>query len=116
MGYGYYTLPDGRKAGYAVEARCDNPGCGEVIDRGLSYLCGLHPEGYRDVDEPGCGGYFCMTHLYELPGHDCPHPPCHEWGDGKEMPCTLVRDHDDDHYSEHKNRYFPRKLYAAGNQ
>lgn len=63
MGYASYTLPDGREAGYAVEATCDEPGCDAAIDRGLAYLCGQMPGG----DEYGCGGYFCPDHL-ELGG------------------------------------------------
>ena len=59
MGYAYYILPDGREAGYGVEATCDEPGCTARIDRGLGYLCGTEPGG----DEHGCGGYFCGAHL-----------------------------------------------------
>lgn len=61
MGYGYYVLPDGREAGYAVDATCDQDGCGERIDRGLGYLCGDEP---GDGGEHGCGRYFCGSHLY----------------------------------------------------
>lgn len=61
MGYGRYDNHAGRPCGYAVEATCDHPGCEAVIDRGLGYLCGttetIHGGG------PGCGGYFCETHL-----------------------------------------------------
>lgn len=60
MGYAYYTLADGREAGYGVEATCDEEGCTAKIDRGLGYLCGQMPGG----DEYGCGGYFCGEHLY----------------------------------------------------
>lgn len=60
MGYGYYTLVDGREAGYNVTATCDEPGCNEEIDRGLYYLCGENPLS----PDPGCGGYFCGKHLY----------------------------------------------------
>lgn len=71
MGYGYYVLPDGREAGYGVEAPCDHPDCTVVIDRGLGYLCGNQPDGHRDDDEPGCGRYFCGEHDVD---HDCPNP------------------------------------------
>lgn len=60
MGYAYYVLPDGREAGYGVEAICDHDGCDEKIDRGLGYLCGSDPRG----DEYGCTGYFCDAHLF----------------------------------------------------
>lgn len=71
MGYARYLLPDGREAGYGVEAECDRPGCPRRIDRGLAYLCGQHPDGHRDPSEPGCGYYFCPDHLGS---HDCPNP------------------------------------------
>lgn len=71
MGYGYYVLPDGREAGYGVEAECDRDGCTERIDRGLGYLCGNLPDGHRDFSEPGCGRYFCGQHSVD---HDCPNP------------------------------------------
>ncbi len=61
MGYAYYTLPDGREAGYGVEAECDAPGCQVRIDRGLGYLCGRNPDGHKDAEEPGCGNYYCRT-------------------------------------------------------
>lgn len=49
----------GRDIGYGVPAFCDTPGCKEVIDRGISYLCGeLFDE------ETGCGLYFCEEHSY----------------------------------------------------
>lgn len=73
MGYGYYVLPDGREAGYGVEAECDVPGCAVKIDRGLGYLCGRSPDGHRDSDEYGCGRYFCGEHMGR---HDCPNPQC----------------------------------------
>lgn len=71
MGYAHYTLPDGREAGYSVEAECDKDGCTEQIDRGLGYLCGSAPDGWRDFEEPGCGRYFCGQHSVD---HDCPNP------------------------------------------
>lgn len=62
MGYGSYVLPDGREAGYHVEAVCDEPGCEEVIDRGLGHLCGDSPLGLGL--NTGCGGYFCGEHHF----------------------------------------------------
>lgn len=49
-----------RDIGYGVPAWCDHPDCNEVIDRGLSYVCGGQPYG----GEFGCGLYFCGKHLY----------------------------------------------------
>lgn len=49
-----------RDIGYGVPAWCDHPDCNEVIDRGLSYVCGGDPYG----GEFGCGLYFCPEHLY----------------------------------------------------
>lgn len=71
MGYAYYTLPDGREAGYGVQAECDAEGCTEQIDRGLGYLCGDDPDGWREDSAPGCGRYFCGQHDGD---HDCPNP------------------------------------------
>lgn len=73
MGYSYYTLPDGREAGYAIDAECDLPGCHTQINRGLDYLCGRYPFGHKDSDESGCGNYYCEDHRYQ---HDCPTPEC----------------------------------------
>lgn len=81
MGYGSYILPDGREAGYMVDATCDKDGCETEIDRGLGYLCGRFPNGHRDDNEPGCGNYFCLEHQ---DAHDCPNPdgvPPDEYGD-----------------------------------
>lgn len=49
-----------RDIGYGVPAYCDFPGCGEEIDRGLSYVCGGEPYG----QPRGCGLYFCPDHLH----------------------------------------------------
>lgn len=85
MGYAYYILPDGREAGYGVSAKCDRDGCETKIDRGLGWLCGNDPDGWRDSFEPGCGYYFCEVHGAD---HDCPQPwplcrecesPIEEW-------------------------------------
>jgi hypothetical protein len=48
-----------RDIGYGVPAICDQPGCGEPIDRGLGYVCGGKAYG----GEHGCGLYFCGAHL-----------------------------------------------------
>ena len=50
---------NGRDIGYGVPATCDHPGCGVMIDRGLSYVCGGQPYGGKD----GCGLFFCQDHL-----------------------------------------------------
>ncbi|WP_328632011.1 hypothetical protein [Streptomyces sp. NBC_00356] len=63
MGYAHYEITrngESIKAGYSVEATCEQDGCQEQIDRGLAHLCGAQPGG----DEYGCGGYFCGEHLY----------------------------------------------------
>lgn len=52
-----------RDIGYGVPATCDHPGCGEAIDRGLSYVCGGEPYG----GDRGCGLYFCDSHLIVSP-------------------------------------------------
>lgn len=49
-----------RDIGYGVPAYCDHPDCNEVIDRGLSYICGGDVYG----GEFGCGLFFCAEHLY----------------------------------------------------
>lgn len=48
-----------RDIGYGVPAFCDEPGCDEVIDRGLSYVC-CESEPYGGED--GCGLFFCGKH------------------------------------------------------
>jgi hypothetical protein len=63
MGYAHYTTADGREAGYAVTAVCNEEGCTTVIDRGLSYLCGDSPHG----DEYGCSKFYCDQHLFGAP-------------------------------------------------
>lgn len=60
MGWSYGHNAAGREIGYSVEAECDEDGCDEDIDRGLSYVCG----GMHDGGEHGCGGYFCGAHLF----------------------------------------------------
>lgn len=53
------TDSEGRPIGYAHEGKCDY-GCGNAIDRGLSYACGeMHGQ-----LEYGCEGYFCPEHLF----------------------------------------------------
>lgn len=48
-----------RDIGYGVPAPCDQPDCGEKIDRGLAYGCGGEPFGGED----GCGLFFCGDHM-----------------------------------------------------
>ncbi|MEX0305639.1 MAG: hypothetical protein AB3N24_24730 [Leisingera sp.] len=63
MGYGSYTLPSGKEAGYLVEATCEHPGCNERIDRGMGFACG------GDAGDQGgcsCEGYFCGKHLFSV--------------------------------------------------
>lgn len=48
-----------RDIGYGVPAYCDHPGCEEVIDRGLAYVC-CDAEPYGG--EHGCGLFFCLQH------------------------------------------------------
>lgn len=49
-----------RDVGYGVPAICDQPGCGEEIDRGLGCVCGGDPYG----GDHGCGLFFCGRHLF----------------------------------------------------
>ncbi|WP_029542424.1 hypothetical protein [Rhodococcus aetherivorans] len=91
MGYGYYALPDGREAGYGVEAECDATGCSAKIDRGLGCLCGENPAGHKDDDEPGCGNYYCPDHLVN---HRCSAPQCGVYSTDESLCCSLVRGHD----------------------
>lgn len=91
MGYGYYVLPDGREAGYGVEARCDATGCAATIDRGLGFLCGRNLLGHKDIDEAGCGNYYCENHRY---AHDCTAPECDVWNEDESCSCTLAAGHD----------------------
>lgn len=102
MGYGYYVLPDGREAGYGVEAECDHPDCATQIDRGLGYLCGVSPDGHRDCDEPGCGNYYCGHHEGN---HDCPNPKCGAYSTDGDY-CGLAAIHDEAHYDEHTRVHF----------
>jgi len=58
------TDSQGRQIGYAIEAECDESGCHQKIDRGLSYSCGgMHGDGGLRGDW-GCEGYFCPEHLF----------------------------------------------------
>lgn len=97
MGYAFYTLPDGREAGYGVEATCDKPACETKIDRGLGYLCGENPNGHRDESEPGCGNYYCGTHSAD---HDCPNPECGAYSMEGALHCELAKPHDLPHRDE----------------
>jgi len=77
-----------RDIGYGVPAYCDHPGCNEVIDRGLSYVCGGEPFG----GEHGCGLYFCGKHTtyHETRGSVC--APC---ADRRKKPFEAKPDHPD---------------------
>lgn len=94
MGYGYYVLQDGREAGYTVDAVCDEPGCTEVINRGLGCICGQNPIGHKGTDEPGCGNYYCEPHKYS---HECSNPECDTWSDDEMQHCSLATGHDGVH-------------------
>lgn len=63
----------GRPIGYVFPATCDQPGCGEKIDRGLGYACGdMHGE-----DEISCERYFCSDHRSNTVLHGgCYHSVC----------------------------------------
>ena len=63
----------GRPIGYAVEATCDHPGCGQRIHRGLPFVCGtMHGE-----EDYACEGYFCEKHRQHwLPIHGKPSMVC----------------------------------------
>ncbi len=103
MGYGFYTLPDGREAGYSVEATCDKDGCETKIDRGLAYLCGQNPDGWRDTDEPGCGNYYCDPHCGE---HNCPNAQCGKHSTDGSNYCTLVSGHEGAHHDRNDDTRF----------
>lgn len=80
-GHGVMTLPDGTnmEVGYLVKATCEEPGCGEAIDRGLYYRCG------GPVFEEGCGHFFCAEHLlYGLDGRQQRCPRCIDIADEDE--------------------------------
>jgi hypothetical protein len=83
VGYQHYVLPDGREAGYGVAAVCDREGCEAKIDRGLGYLCGNDPDGWRDDSDFGCGKYFCGVHTYD---HSCPNPDGEQDDDEADQP------------------------------
>ena len=86
MGYGVYEDFDARDygvfrfAGYAVPAFCDWPDCRNKIDRGLGYKCESHwsnpgdyddeYDGPEDVQEEGCGLFFCSDHGGQVAAHD----------------------------------------------
>lgn len=94
MGYGFYTLPDGREAGYGVEATCDKTDCETKISRGMDYLCGEAPDGRRSDDEPGCGKYHCPEHELD---HSCPNDFCGDGGPIGDFHCILKDGHDGTH-------------------
>lgn len=82
-----------RDIGYGVPAWCDHPGCYEMIDRGLSYVCGGEPYG----EPEGCGLYFCAAHLFFAENKT--HQACERYCDGKK-PFKPSLDTDD--WVEHK--------------
>ena len=54
-----FDAKQNRFVGYGVPAVCEHPKCHDLIDRGLSHVCGGEPFG----GETGCGLYFCERHL-----------------------------------------------------
>lgn len=96
MGYAHYLLDDGREAGYGVASDCDHGDCVAGIDRGLGYLCGNNPDGWRNVSEPGCGNYYCGRHR-DPNAHHCTNPPCESWDPEESDQCVLAKDHTGDH-------------------
>jgi len=81
MGWGTCG-PDemGRPMGYQWTSICDYPGCDEVIDRGLAFVCG----GMHGADDDGCGRYYCDQHLaIQLDG---PSPLCPFCAKGEPLP------------------------------
>lgn len=94
MGYAHYTLPDGREAGFAVEAECDQDGCTEQIDRGMGWLCGQNPLGHKDDGEPGCGNYYCTDHLHQ---HNCPSDGCGSYSPDGNLYCNRINGHEGSH-------------------
>lgn len=97
MGYAHYTLPDGREAGYGVEAECDKEDCSKQIDRGHGYLCGEQPEGWRSEEDWGCGNYYCGEHLND---HACKNDMCGAYPFGDGDICERL----DRHNGPHKDR------------
>lgn len=103
MGYGSYTLPDGREAGYLVSATCDAPqGCEAQVFRGHDALCGESPDGYRSGDAPGCGLYLCGKHERD---HDCANPVCGAYSPDGEW-CGLRAVHDLPHVDAYDGTTF----------
>jgi hypothetical protein len=64
MGWSVGIGKDGRDIGYGVPALCDHPGCNILIDRGLSYVCGMIN---TDGEDRGCGLHFCSEHMRYSP-------------------------------------------------
>ena len=95
MGYAAYTLPDGTKAGYVVEAPCDAEGCDTPIWRGLDALCGSRP-GENEPGSYGCGRWFCTAHQW-ADEHDCKFPEYGTWSADEMQRCYLVKGHDGHH-------------------
>jgi hypothetical protein len=87
MGYSQYVLPDGREAGYGVDAACEAPGCSQEIDRGLAFLCGNNPMS----DETGCTHYFCYEHLFMGGPHQMCGPCFDKWAAADEGDSEGIR-------------------------
>ncbi len=64
MGWGSGIDSRGRKIGYLITATCDQPGCSQVIDRGVEAACG----GMHGTDDPewSCDDYFCAEHRHSV--------------------------------------------------
>lgn len=75
-----------RDIGYSVPAYCDHPDCTNVIDRGLSFVCGGQPYGGGD----GCGLCFCENHMQKTMGLSL----CERCND-EEKPFPAKTDHPD---------------------
>jgi hypothetical protein len=104
MGWSYCgkNTTTGDEMGYGVEGVCAEPGCQEVIDHGLSRLCGrMHDDGVS------CNRYFCGKHLNVSPqrcnacwdaGAIC--EACDEWRADKTDPCICGAGDEEDAEAE----------------
>lgn len=104
MGYAQYTLPDGREAGYSVEAKCDVLNCESIIWRGMDWLCGEAIEGRRQSGEYGCGNYFCVRHQQN---HSCINPECGQYSFDGNLYCIRAQ-HSDLSHMDHDGEAFNR--------
>ncbi|MFG1794157.1 hypothetical protein [Nocardia sp. NPDC049149] len=104
MGYGSYTLADGREAGYLVDAVCDFAGCKTEVSRGLDQLCGQNPIGHKADGEPGCGNYYCDEHEVK---HDCSNPACGKYAaEGRSWCGGLLAGHELPHRDAYTGEEF----------